>query len=287
MKDAKFRPPRLSAIATALNAAPPRLSELTLLGSDEEHYLWFCTMLDELLPHQKAWILSAGRRQQVLQHFQQAFEARYFPLLEEFIDYADAITEEYEDTTPWEFLHHAVPLKLHGFYIEDPHEFAEVITNRGMPPGICLMPLLFPIGEFTWEDDPNIRVSWLQAAAHTVPAATLQKIPAAGFDPKEAASALREQGLTDLANLADWVRSATPHPLLNFQYHPEEQCEPDLPWDLETIAEVAQLWHQAMPMLESIKRGIEQIDANPQQQFDRIVDLLSENRYWWTMARNE
>lgn len=287
MNDTTIRPPRLSEIAAALNGAPPRLSELASLASGEEHYLWFCAMLDAILPHQKAWILSAGNRQQVLQHFRQAFEARYFPLLDEFIDYAEAFTDGYEDTTPWEFLHHAVPLQLHGFRIEDAHEFAEVIANRGLPPGICLMTLLFPIGEFTWEDDPNIKVSWLQAASETVPDATLRKIPADGFDPKETATTLREHGLTDIANLADWIRSATPYPLLNFQYHPEEQCEPDLPWDPDVIAEIAQQWHEAVPLLESINRGIAQIDANPRQQFDHIVDLLSENRYWWAMTRNE
>ena len=287
MNDTKISPPQLSAIADALNASPPRLSELSLLVSGEEHYLWFCAMLDQILPSQKAWILSAGHRQRILRHFQQAFEARYFPLLDEFIDYADAFMAEYEDTTPWEFLRHAVPLQLHGFRIEDPHEFAEVIANRGLPPGICLMTLLFPIGEFTWEDDPNIRISWLEAAANTVPAATLRQIPAGGFDPQEAASIMREHGMPDIANLADWIRGATPYPLLNFQYHPEEQCEPDLPWELDIIVEIAQQWHEAMPMLESINRAIERIDANPHQQFDRIVSLLSENRYWWAMTRNE
>ena len=184
--------------------------------------------------------------------FRQEFETRYLPLEEAIVE---SLTEEDMHEDPWDSLRHCVPIGLYGFIIEDPHEYAEALTGRWVRPGIGLMTLLFSSGRISWEPDDAVKLAWIEACADIVPAHILSRIPLEGFEAPHIADAFRSHGMTDLQNLALWIDSDTPFPLLNYQYHPELIQELDFPWDKALIEDASEQWRDAQVFLQSVVRG--------------------------------
>lgn len=278
-------PPALQALTTALQpAAPTHINALLRMMSSQDGYRWFKATTRELMPEAADAILAHLEYSDMVRAFQQEFETRYLPLEEAIME---SLTEEDMHEDPWDSLRHCVPIGLYGFIIEDPHEYAEALTGRWVRPGIGLMTLLFAAGRISWEPDEAVKLAWIEACADIVPSHILSRIPLEGFEAAHIADTFRSNGMTDLQNLALWIDSDTPFPLLNYQYHPELIQELDFPWDKALIEDASEQWRDAQDFLQSIMRGPEWIEADPPQRLNQIIDLLTDNYYPWTLVQTE
>ena len=275
----------LQALTTALRpAAPTHISALLRMISSQDGYRWFRATTRELMPEAPDAILAHLEYSDMVRAFRQEFETRYLPLEEAIME---SLTEEDMHEEPWDSLLHCVPIGLYGFIIDDPHEYAEALTGRWVRPGIGLMTLLFSAGRISWEPDEAVKLAWIEACSDIVPAHILSRIPLEGFEAEHIADTFRSHGMTDLQNLALWIDSHTPFPLLNYQYHPELIQELDFPWDKALIEDAGEQWRNAQDFLQSITRGPEWIEADPPRRLNQIIDLLTDNYYPWTLVQTE
>ena len=282
-------PSALQALTRALQPpAPTHISALLRMISSQDGFRWFKATTQDLMPEAADAILSHLAYPDMIRAFRQKFENSYLPLEDTLLEY---LTEPdmYEDTheEPWDSLRHCVPIRLYGFIIDDPHEYAEALTGRWVRPGIGLMTLLFSSGRISWEPDDAVKLAWIEACADIVPSHILSRIPLEGFDAAHIADTFRGNGMADLQNLALWIDSDTPFPLLNYQYHPELIQEPDFPWEKALIEDASKQWRDAQDFLQSVVRGQEWIEADPPRRLNQIINLLTDNYYPWTLVQTE
>ena len=278
-------PPALQALTTALQpTTPTHISVLLRMISSQDGFRWFKATTRELMPDAADAILAHLEYSHMIRAFQQEFETRYLPLEETIME---SLTEDDMHEEPWDSLRQCVPVQLHGFIIEDPHEYAEALTGRWVRPGIGLMTLLFSSGRISREPDEAVKLAWIEACADIVPSHILSRISLEGFEAAHIADTFRSHGMTDLQNLALWIDSNTPFPLLNYQYHPELIQELDFPWDKALIEDASEQWRDAQDFLQSITRGPEWIEADPPRRLNQIIDLLTDNYYPWTLVQTE
>ena len=283
-------PAALAPLITTLRpAAPTHISALLRLMSSEDGFRWFRATTWDLMPDAADAILAHLEYPDMIRAFRQEFEARYLPLEETLLE---SLTEPdmYEDPCdePWDSLRHSVPVALHGFIIDDPHEYAEALTGGYIRPGIGLITLLFSADRICpWEPDDAVKLAWIEACAKIVPPSILGRIPLEGFEAAHIAETLRVCGMTDLHNLALWIDNSTPFPLLNYQYHPELIQELDFPWDKALLQDAREQWHEAEVFLRSAMRGAEWLEADPPPRLNRVIDLLNDNYYPWALAQTE
>lgn len=281
----RYPPPALQALATALRPGrPTHISSLLQLLSNEDGFRWFRATVENLMPENAASILSHPEYPDMVRAFRQEFENRYLPLDEAMME---SLAEDDPLEEPWDSLRHCVPIQLHGFIIEDPHEYAEMLARQWIRPGTGLMTLLFSSGRISWEPDEAVKLTWMEACTDIVPARILGRIPLEGFEATHIVETFRVHGMTDLENLALWIDSETPYTLLNHQYHPELLQELDFPWDRELIQDAGEQWREAEVFLQSVERGQEWIETDPPQRLNLIVSILLNNYYPWAQTQTE
>ena len=139
---------------------------------------------------------------ETIDRFQREFELRFFPLLDEVLDEIRAYEgPSVDDAIAWEYIQESVPIQLYGFLMEDPHDSTAWFAPRTDNVGRHLTPLLLEIKHVTYEEDPNIRMSWLEAAGQVIAPETIRKIPASGFNAETALGAMMQSGMTEMVNL--------------------------------------------------------------------------------------
>ena len=271
-------PTSLQALLDTLEQTrPAAITALLVIVNDYQGYRWLEDVVQAVLPDRREHIFRDYDHAGTIARFRTEFENRYFPLLDDIMELAAESDVLYSDDH-WATLMQEVPIALHGFLLEDAHQLAEWLEPHHYYLEMALTPLLLPVSSISYEDDPNIRVSWLEAAARVVDRATLSQIPPEGFDPAAAVAALSADEYGDLRNLVQWTLRETDHEILNIQYGPDEYICPEIPWDPDCIQETAAAWRAAQPTLESVHRALDWLGKDPRKHFAQVVELIVQHQ---------
>ena len=273
-------PPSINELINVIKSnRPASIYQLINFIRENEGYQWFLETVDDLMPDQRRYITEATNLRETIDRFQREFESRFFPLLDEVLDEVRAYEglSTGNDGTGWEYLQECVPIELYGFLMEDPHDSTSWFSPHRSNVGWHLTPLLLDTRYVTYEDDPNIRISWIEAAGQVIVPETIRKIPVVGFHATTALEAMMQAGMTDMVNLILWTVRQCPHEILNIQYGPDEYIVPNISWELESVAAIAEERRAAQPTLASVNRALAWLNQDPNAHFGEVVDAVVEH----------
>ena len=244
-------PPSLSAVAAWLTAA--------------NSYAAFKDLVQAYVPQQAEAIYSSQEPVEMVTAFAQAFQGRYFPLLEHFVD---GDCEGFEDIVT------AIPVKVLGWEYDDYHELPDARQ------GIVLSALLVDL------EEEGIRITLLEKAQEWLSRDLLKRTRAYDMDFLIFALKKRRSPLyRGLLYFAAHLFHATGLYFLDTDMDElygmgcRATGPPD--WETETVSSLAQDWKVAQGLMDEEVKFWTWLEKDPKAHLAEVVAFLEDKWKKW------
>ena len=262
------------AIIALLEDVPVSMRELIEIFNDGGSITWFHGVIHQYVPYHADEILAQPSTAVAFRQFARFFEQRYFPLNEAYIDMIiDNVESQSDEDEESEnilgALSYGLPLELYGFDMNDLHD---IWTNRS--PAIPMLAMLPKLADLAGFDEEGIRTSWFDSARAILPVETLRRIPDGGFSCDQIIRAAEMTGDQEISIALHWLLSDTGNMLLDNYYDWEIYPFYQDGWEPELVEHCQDTWNAAEPMLHRLQRYFRRLDDAPQEEFERLLDLI-------------
>ena len=259
-------PPLLTALAAQAEAGPPSVSVLAQFLGYADDYVWFCGLVQLLLPDEAADILFSPTVDARVYQFESMVSERYFPLCDWVIEW---YLHESDEEPVWPMLRRGIPFEVFGIEHEGLHELW-----NGFQPGLCAL-MLLPVPPSTyWDDEGGMRVAWLDAAADHIPEEVLRKIPEGGIPRGDLTDAVQGTRFEGASSAASWMYADSGNLFFDVSFHDEGFGSFYVPWTEDVIAATAQEWQEAKSMLDAMHDLTTWLEEDLSTRFTEMMDFL-------------
>ena len=268
-------PPKLlTLILPTPPHAPHSLQGIMDLISNVEDQIWFKDLVREFTPNEADEIMAENGSVSKVSCFAEKFEKYYFPLSYIFKD--DCLDEWGMDdpNSVYTMLRNGIPYTLFGIDPEEAHNAWNTYYGQGR----ALMMLIPMLEHGYFEDDNEIRISWMESAADHVSKDTLLKIPPQGIPQNSLTQAVEGTPLEGVAHLASWLMSNSGNLFVDENYGEGEFQSIDS-WDSESISQATEEWKEAEKILlpmNKLANWLDEDGANVEERFSQVLDFILE-----------
>lgn len=248
--------------AKLLRSRPPSIGALLSFLSNAEDYLWFASVVRELLPERESEILSHALPSEQIREFVSHFQTRYFPLEESFL-------WDMEEYGYVDFLR-IIPVQVYGMTYEGYHD-----EMQDFRPGMQLMTYLF---RNPWdEEDDGARVALAEICVEHVPQETLSAVPEGGIDLDDAERIFKGTRYDGVWRWGQYLFQDTSNFFLDTDYEYLWSGYGAIDWHKDTVEELTQQWLQQEELCRQHIRIFEWIEEDPANRFKEIVDFVNKS----------
>ena len=260
------KPPSLSLLAEALRASTPSLTALLNIMNGAEDYVWFCDLVQTLLPAKAKAILAPAPEATQVSMFAEEFGATYFPLNEGMVDWITVYSYENEEA-PSTTLRRGIPLALHGLDSDEYH----FLWNGDYSLGLCALALLPKLdGAYL---DEGLRVTWLEAAAAHIPQEVLERIPQEGIPLDMLDVAVSGTQFEGASHTARWICGQTGNYFLDVSSEDVDGSFGD-PWEVEVINEATIQCLEASNLQDTMRQLGTWLEEDLPGRFAELLDFI-------------
>lgn len=248
--------------------AVPHISTLLAKIEEGEDFRDFLDLIKDFTPEHKREILAHGDVGQQIAEFARRFEHRYFPL-QEYFQYGEC--EEYRQITM------GIPIIPLGLCWDDYHEITDWRRGFQMMSYVMASP---------YRDDDGARVALGESCLEYLPRSLLERVPQGGFGYDEFQETLKG---TRFEALIRWAQRMGHNSTGNLFLDEDEESlnssgqYPD--WSKQNVQELTSEWQQAQVILQKIDELSDYLEADPEEHFAELLDMLEGRPYATTTRR--